>query len=52
MKEGLGKLKMKNGYTYQGEFKKDKMNGQGTMYFNKEKTSFYEGDFLDNTMTG
>ena len=46
----MGKLEKKGQYTYYGNFKNNKMTGQGTMSF--ENGKFYKGEFLDGKFNG
>ena len=53
--EGYGKLSItynKTIYHYEGEFKKDKLNGFGIYYYNKNKTNYYMGEFENDKKSG
>ena len=50
LKEGKGNEETKE-HIYEGNFKNDKKNGYGNLYY-KELKDHYEGNFLDNQITG
>jgi hypothetical protein len=51
MREGKGKFYYQDGGSYDGEWKKNKMNGQGTLYYQSNKKA-YEGEWLDDQFHG
>ena len=50
MRQGQGKCDSKNGDVYQGEWKKNKFNGQGTRHY-ADGTS-YSGDWKNHKRHG
>ena len=50
LKEGRGKLFLKNGDIYEGEWKNDKKEGKGIYYF--QTGNKYEGDFKNDKQHG
>ena len=53
IKEGNGRLTFKNGEIYIGQFKNDKYEGKGVLYYNyKKKKVKYEGDFIEGKYNG
>ena len=53
--DGYGRLSIKYPkelHVYEGEFKKDKINGFGIYYYNKKKTIYYMGDFKNDMKNG
>ena len=53
--EGYGKLSIRYNrifHNYEGEFKKDKVNGFGIYYYNKNKTCYYMGEFKNDKKNG
>ena len=53
--DGYGKLSIRYNrkfHDYEGEFKKDKLNGFGIYYYNKNKTCYYMGEFKNDKKNG
>jgi hypothetical protein len=45
MKDGKGKLELKSGYTYEGDFKFNLFNGHGTLSY--ESQVIHNGEWKD-----
>ena len=55
-REGYGKMTLKNGEIYIGQWKDDKLNGKGTIYYKdkdgKKNLVRYRGEFINNKYEG
>lgn len=51
MRHGTGKMAYEDGSIYEGDWRKDKREGQGTFTWNKDK-AVYKGEFKDDCITG
>jgi hypothetical protein len=50
-KHGKGKLLFEDGAYYDGEFKEDKMNGRGILYYS-EGNPAYDGEWCNDQFNG
>lgn len=50
-KEGHGKLTYSDGAYYEGDFKNDRMEGQGTLFYGPQRPA-YEGNWLADQFHG
>nr|XP_046234189.1 radial spoke head 10 homolog B isoform X2 [Scatophagus argus] len=53
IRHGIGTYKCaKNGVSYTGQWDQGKRHGKGAVYYNKDKTSWYKGDWVKNNREG
>uniref|UniRef100_A0A3Q2PWQ1 Radial spoke head 10 homolog B n=1 Tax=Fundulus heteroclitus TaxID=8078 RepID=A0A3Q2PWQ1_FUNHE len=53
LRQGMGTYKCaKSGVSYRGQWHRGKRHGKGTVYYNEDKTSWYEGDWVMNEREG